>query len=73
MVYVHKDATVEAGVLNLVMAECRRAADAAEWHAALSRHGYALRRTEAGTIVTTLPHGVQVCRLPFTPTFDEAV
>ena len=69
MVYVHKDPTVEAGVLHLVMSEMKRARNAEAWHTALGLHGYALRRKGTGTVVTTLPHGVEVCRLPFQPSF----
>lgn len=64
MVYVNSDPTVEAGVLALVMRERRRAADATEWQNALRGYGYGLRQTGAGAIVTTLPHGVEICRLP---------
>ncbi|WP_281968706.1 hypothetical protein [Roseovarius nanhaiticus] len=69
MVYVHKDPTIEAGVLHLVMSEMNRASNADDWHNALGRHGYALRITGADPVVTTLPHGVEVCRLPFQPSF----
>ncbi len=72
MVYVHKDSTIEAGVLQIVLGEMRRALGASEWHAALGRHGYALRSTAAGTVITTLPHGVEVCRLPFSLSFGPA-
>ena len=64
MVYVNSDPTVEVGVLALVMRERRRATDAAEWQNALRGYGYGLRQTGAGAIVTTLPHGVEICRLP---------
>lgn len=73
MVYVHKDPTVEAGVLGLVLGEMRRARDAAALHDALGRHGYALRNYGAGAVITTLPHGVEVCRLPFHPTFGASL
>ena len=73
MVYFHKDPTIEANVLDLVMAERRRAANTTDWHDALVGHGYAVRRTGAGTVITTLPHGVEVCRLPSSPAFDTAI
>jgi hypothetical protein len=70
MVYIHQDSTIETGVLHLVMNELSRAADSAAWHDALGRYGYALRRTGAGTLITTLPHDVEICRLPSSLRFD---
>ena len=64
MVYVHRDPTVEAGVLALVLRERRRAASLHEWKDALKTYGYGLSETAQGVFVTTLPHGVEVCRLP---------
>ena len=64
MVYIHKDPTVEAGVMALVMREKRRARNRKDWEKALKNFGYALARKKTGTFVTTHPHGVEVCRLP---------
>lgn len=64
MVYVHKDPTVEAGVVALVLREKRKARSRRDWEKALQGFGYGLARTKHGTFVTTLPHGVEVCRLP---------
>ncbi|MEI4262908.1 hypothetical protein [Roseovarius sp. D0-M9] len=72
MVYVHKDPTIEAGVLQLIIAEMHSARTASDWHDALGRHGYAVRQTSSGAVVTTLPHGVEVCHLPFSPSFGPA-
>lgn len=64
MVYVHSDPTVEAGVLSLVMLERQSATSPCDWQDRLQRHGYAISRTARGAYVTTLPHGVEICRLP---------
>ncbi|MDX1785045.1 hypothetical protein [Roseovarius sp. ZX-A-9] len=64
MVYVHSDPNVQAGVLAFVMGERRRATSLTAWQDALKNHGYAVQKTDKGTYVTTLPHGVEVCRLP---------
>ncbi len=64
MVYVHNDPTAQAGVLAIVMRERHRAASLTDWQNALKNHGYAVRQTDKGAYVTTLPHGVEVCRLP---------
>lgn len=64
MVYVHSDPTVRAGVLALVMRERKRAASTRDWQDALKSYGYSVRKTAKGAFVTTLPHGVEICRLP---------
>jgi len=64
MVYVHRDPTVEAGVLALVMRERRHAASTRDWKNTLKSYGYGLQKTAKGAFVTTLPHGVEICRLP---------
>lgn len=64
MVYVHSDPIVEAGVLSLVMRERQKAETALAWQERLKGYGYAVRRTAQGVFVMTLPHGVEVCRLP---------
>ncbi|QIE45851.1 hypothetical protein G5B38_10120 [Pseudohalocynthiibacter aestuariivivens] len=64
MVYVHSDPTVQAGVLDFVLRERRRAANLLDWQNALKNHGYAVQHTDKGDYVTTLPHGVEICRLP---------
>ncbi len=73
MVYIHKDPTIEAGVLDLVLSERSRAADLSAWQAALGSYGYGLRRTDTGTVVTTLPHGLEVCRLPCGAAFGAMI
>lgn len=64
MVYVHSDPTATAGVLALVMQEKQNACSTQDWHKALRHYGYAVQQTNRGAYVTTLPHGVEVCRLP---------
>ncbi|MBZ8117461.1 hypothetical protein KUD11_02250 [Roseovarius sp. LXJ103] len=64
MVYVNSDPTAKAGVLALVLHEKQNARSTQDWHKALSHYGYAVQQTDRGAYVTTLPHGVEVCRLP---------
>jgi len=64
MVYVNSDPTAQAGVLALVLQEKQIARSDRDWHQALSQYGYAVRQTDRGAYVTTLPHGVEICRLP---------
>lgn len=64
MVYVHSDPTIEAGVLAIVMRERQVATSPCDWKRRLQHHGYAISQTARGAFVTTLPHGVEVCRLP---------
>lgn len=64
MVYVHRDPTIEAGVLSLVLRERQKATSPGDWTYRLRNYGYGLSRTARGVYVTTLPHGVEVCRLP---------
>ncbi|MEB8387632.1 hypothetical protein OO012_10360 [Rhodobacteraceae bacterium KMM 6894] len=64
MVYVNPDPTAQAGVLALVLRERRRAANVEDWQNALRGYGYGVRQTGAGAVITTLPHGVEICRLP---------
>ncbi|QYX57490.1 hypothetical protein K1T73_03565 [Roseovarius sp. SCSIO 43702] len=64
MIHIRKDPTVERGVIALLRRERDRARSRAEWERALRGHGYALDRTATGLVVTTLPHGVEICRLP---------
>ncbi len=64
MVYVHSDPTVRAGVLALVMRERQRAANPGDWVNALKSYGYGVQKRAEGAFVTTLPHGVEICRIP---------
>lgn len=64
MIYVNPDPTAQAGVLALVLRERRHAATVDDWHTRLRGYGYSVRQNGADTMITTLPHGVEICRLP---------
>ncbi|MEI4196109.1 hypothetical protein [Roseovarius sp. E0-M6] len=64
MVYVHKDPTVEAGVVALLRNERGKARTREDWERALKSYGYGLNHTRENVFVTTFPHGVEICRLP---------
>lgn len=59
-----QDRFIEAQVLDLVSRERAQALSRREWKHRLAGYGYSIRETEAGDIVETLPHRVQVCKLP---------
>jgi len=52
---------VVADVRAFVMAERSRCLSTREWRHRLKGYGYDLRQTEQGTVLTTLPHGIDVC------------
>ena len=54
---------VIADVRAFVMAERQRCLSAREWQHRLRGYGYDLRKTDRGTMLTTLPHGVEVCAI----------
>jgi len=64
MVYVHRDPMIEAGILDLVMRERRKANSEMDWKNRLRGYGYTLQENAGGVFVATLPHGVEVCQLP---------
>jgi hypothetical protein len=47
-----------------VTRERRSAASVADWQNALRGYGCDVRQIGAGAVITTLPHGVEICRLP---------
>jgi hypothetical protein len=62
--YVRKlDASAQAQVLAIVMREKAMSLSPREWQHRLRGYGYALAETDHGTVITTLPHGVEVCAL----------
>ncbi len=57
------DPLTQSKVRTLVMRERQIALSDREWKHRLAGYGYALKRTDRGHLVTTLPHGVVVCSL----------
>ncbi|MCZ4352930.1 hypothetical protein O4H61_10435 [Roseovarius aestuarii] len=64
MLCVDPDATVQAGVLVLIMHERYRSVSKDAWHETLKGYGYGVRQTGTGVVITTLSHGVGICRFP---------
>ncbi|WP_299618853.1 hypothetical protein [uncultured Tateyamaria sp.] len=60
----NNDRFIEAQVLDLVTRERSKALSRREWMHRLAGYGYAIRETDAGDVVETLPHHVPVCALP---------
>lgn len=58
------DAITTGKVLSLVTQEREKALSKREWIHRLAGYGYAIRQTDNGDVVTTLPHGVEICTLP---------
>lgn len=58
------DRFIEAQVLDLVTRERSKALSRREWKHRLAGYGYAIRETDTGDVVETLPHHVEVCALP---------
>ena len=63
-IIIGQDSFVAAQVLELVNRERAQALSRREWKHRLAGYGYSIRETEAGDVVETLPHRVQVCKLP---------
>ena len=51
-------------VIDLVMRERTMALSAREWKHRLAGYGYAIRDTDYGQVVETLPHHVEIAVLP---------
>ena len=63
-VFVHNDPITIARVQSFVMQERQKCLSIRELKHRLAGYGYSLKDTEAGTVVTTLPHGIEICVLP---------
>lgn len=64
MTHFSNDPSITAQVANLVLQERRKSLSPREWKHRLAGYGYSLRDTAHGHIVTTLPHGIEVCTIP---------
>lgn len=60
----NKDPFATAQVIDLVIRERQVALSTREWKHRLAGYGYAIRDTDQGQIVETLPHHVEVGILP---------
>ncbi len=63
-IIINHDQFIEAQVLDLVTRERMKALSRREWKHRLAGYGYGIRETDAGDVVETLPHRVEVCVLP---------
>lgn len=50
-------------VRNFVMRERGQCVSDREWKHRLKGYGYDIRQTDRGRILTTLPHGVEICAI----------
>lgn len=63
MHFTNNTATIVSEVRTFVMGERKQCVSDREWKFRLKGYGYDLRQTERGTVLTTLPHGVEICTL----------
>ncbi|PVA05994.1 hypothetical protein [Thalassorhabdomicrobium marinisediminis] len=55
--------TTLSDLRTFVMDERKHCVSDREWKFRLKGYGYALRQTPRGTVLSTLPHGVDLCTL----------
>ena len=58
------DPFAAARVIDLVLRERESSLSPREWKHRLAGYGYAIKETDAGQVVETLPHHVEVAVLP---------
>ncbi len=63
-VMFNKDPFITAQVIDLVLKERAACLSQREWKHRLAGYGYAIKDTDHGQIVETLPHHVEVAVLP---------
>lgn len=63
-VMFNKDPFITAQVIDLVLRERASSLSAREWKHRLAGYGYAIKETDHGEVVETLPHHVEVAVLP---------
>jgi hypothetical protein len=61
---INNDPFITAQVFDLVIRERQMALSAREWKHRLAGYGYAIKDTDLGQVVETLPHRVEVGVLP---------
>ena len=59
-----QDTDLTARALQIAETERAKALSAREWKHRLAGYGFALRETDAGVILETLPKRVSICMLP---------
>ena len=63
-VMFNQDPFITAKVIDLVLREREQSLSAREWQHRLAGYGYAIKDTDHGQVVETLPHRVEVGVLP---------
>ena len=64
---LHQSSTTPASVIDFVLQQRDQALSPREWKHRLAGYGYAIRDTDRGQVVETLPHHVVVGILPGPP------
>jgi hypothetical protein len=60
----NQDQFMTAQIIELVATERSKALSKRDWKHRLAGFGYGIRETDAGDVLETLPHHVEVCTLP---------
>lgn len=63
-VMFNSDPFITAQVIELVMRERESSLSQREWKHRLAGYGYAIKDTDHGQVVETLPHHAEICVLP---------
>ena len=63
MHFTQNAATLVSEVRSFVMDQRKLCVSDREWKHRLRGYGYAVNITDHGTVLTTLPHGIEVCTL----------
>lgn len=63
MHFTSNNATVVSEVRTFVMEQRKSCVSDREWKFRLRGYGYDINQTERGTVLSTLPHGVEICTL----------
>ncbi len=63
-IIVKQDPLVTAQIIDLVVGERAKALSKREWKHRLAGYGYGIRETDAGEVLETLPHHIEICELP---------
>lgn len=66
-VMFNSDPFITAQVIELVLRERESSLSQREWKHRLAGYGYAIKDTDHGQIVETLPHHAEICVLPAGP------
>ncbi|MDC0116226.1 hypothetical protein OAH97_01965 [Octadecabacter sp.] len=63
MHFTNKTPTVVSEVRTFVLGQRQYCVSDREWKFRLNGFGYDLRETDSGTVLTTLPAGVEICTI----------